>query len=62
MNKKYKMISHKDKPTPEENAFLNACDCLFYGYGRAHWQTCGIIDKQTLDKIWTDAVNSMTEF
>lgn len=36
------------------NAFLNACDCLHYGYGKTYWSDCGI-DEQYRDLVWKQA-------
>lgn len=37
-----------------QNAFLNACDCMHYGYGKTYWQDCGI-DEQYRDLVWQQA-------
>lgn len=44
----------------EKSAFLNACDCLRYGYGKAYWNCCGL-DKKTADLIWKKAKKYMEE-
>lgn len=32
-------------------AHQNACDCLYYGYGRDVWNKCDL-DDETADKVW----------
>lgn len=38
----------------ERNAFENACDCLYYGYGSTSWNDCGI-DPDRRKPIWMAA-------
>lgn len=38
----------------ERNAHENACDCLYYGYGRKHWNSCGLSEKEAA-RIWQEA-------
>lgn len=38
----------------KQNAYMNACDCLFYGYGQEFWNDCGI-DEQDRREVWTQA-------
>ena len=42
----------KDKA--KQNAYINACDYLFYGYGQAFWDDYGInaVDRR---EVWTQA-------
>ena len=42
----------KDKA--KQNAYMNACDCLFYGYGQEFWNDCGI-DYADRREVWTQA-------
>ena len=39
------------KSRKEHNAYLNAIDCLYYGYGRSYWNNCGL-SKEDADRIW----------
>jgi hypothetical protein len=39
------------KSRKEHNAYLNAIDCLYYGYGRSYWNSCGL-SKEDADRIW----------
>lgn len=41
---------------PEKNAaFLNACDCLKFGFGTKHWNTCGL-NKEEAEEVWKAAI------
>lgn len=33
------------------NAFLNACDCLKYGYGKSAWNDCGLEDEEARKRV-----------
>ena len=33
------------------NAFLNACDCLYYGYWRQAWNDCGLEDEEARKRV-----------
>lgn len=46
----------KDKA--KRNAYMNACDCLYYGYGMKFWNDCGI-DKEDRREVWTQAIMDM---
>lgn len=35
----------KARTQQEQNAYENARDCLYYGYGRKHWNSCGLSEK-----------------
>ena len=37
------------------NAFLNACDCLYYGYWRQAWNDCGLEDAEARVRVWEAA-------
>lgn len=43
------------------NALLNAKDCLKYGYGKQHWNTCGISEKLACE-IWRQAIKELERF
>lgn len=45
----------------EKMAFLNACDCLRYGYGRTYWNSCGL-EGADADRIWKKAMDHMSTF
>ena len=38
----------------KQNAYMNACDCLFYGYGQEFWNDCGIDDADRRE-VWAQA-------
>lgn len=38
----------------KQNAYIHACDCIFYGYGQEFWNDCGI-DEQDRKEVWTQA-------
>lgn len=42
----------KDKT--KQNAYMNACDCLYYGYGREFWNDCGIAPEER-NEVWRQA-------
>lgn len=44
----------KARTQQERNAYENACDCLYYGYGRKHWNACGLSEKEAA-QIWQEA-------
>ena len=37
-----------------QNAYINACDCLYYGYGMSYWIDCGI-PKEKRREVWMQA-------
>jgi len=41
-----------------QNAYMNACDCLYYGYGIAYWIACGI-PKEKRQEVWNQAIQDM---
>lgn len=47
------------KTQQEQMAYENACDCLCYGFGRKHWNSCGLSSEDAL-KIWREAFHDMT--
>lgn len=38
----------------KQAAYMNACDCLCYGYGRSAWNACGLEGAQA-DEVWRQA-------
>ena len=42
----------------ERAAYENACACLYYGYGRKHWNYCGLSEDDA-KRIWKEAFNDM---
>lgn len=55
------MYKKRYKDQAKQNAYMNACDCLKYGYSRDFWNSCGI-DKNDEQGIWDKAVKDMTRF
>ena len=49
---------HNHSPA-EAAAFENAIDCMYFGYGRKHWNPAGLSDADA-DKIWKQARELMT--
>ena len=49
-------MKRRFKNKVEQYAFENACDCLYYGFGRKIWNNLGL-DKETSDRIWQLAIN-----
>ena len=44
----------------KQNAYMNACDCLYYGYGRSSWSACGLTGEEA-DAVWNQARRDMAE-
>ena len=38
----------------EQAAYENACNCIYLGYGREHWDSCGLSDEDA-NRIWNEA-------
>lgn len=38
----------------KQAAHENACDCLYYGYGKSVWNSCGL-DAVTASAVWRKA-------
>lgn len=38
----------------KQAAHENACDCLYYGYGKSVWNSCDL-DEETANLIWKTA-------
>ena len=43
----------------EQAAYENACDCIYYGYERGRWNSCGL-STEDADRIWKEAYYDMT--
>lgn len=46
------------KNQAEQYCYMNACDCLYYGYGFNTLNTCGI-EKDKAKQIWKQAKEDM---
>lgn len=44
----------------KQTALENAYDCLWFGYGRKYWNSCGLSSK-TADAIWEEASAEFAE-
>ena len=40
----------------KQNAYMNACDCLYFGYGRNYRNDCGCEDRL---EVWKQAKENM---
>ena len=58
-NEPNKQVIMKKETKQEQAAYENACDCLYYGYGRKHWNSCGLSEDDA-DRIWKDAIAELT--
>ena len=60
MTKRYKEIMRKDakEVSVEELVYLNACECLYYGYKYDALNKL-ILNEQDAKKIWIDALHDM---
>lgn len=45
----------------KQNAYMNACDCLYYGYGRGSWNACGL-SAEDADEVWQQAHRDTERF
>ena len=43
----------------KQNSYENACDCLYFGYNRNFWITCGNHTEKEKNEIWKQAYNDM---
>lgn len=41
-------------------AYMNACDCLKFGYGKEYWNSCGLKGEDA-DNIWRQAKSDMAK-
>ena len=57
-----KIISESISPdaivSTNRAAYENACDCLYYGYGRDKWNSCGL-EGVNADAVWNQAKEDM---
>ena len=44
--------------TQRQNAYMNACDCIYYGYWRTYWNNCGLDNEESV-KVWEQAVKDI---
>ena len=50
----------KKRTKQEQAAYENACVCLYYGFSRKHWNSCGLSEEDAI-RIWKDAFHYMAE-
>lgn len=43
----------------KEAAYENACDCLYYGYGKQYWNNCGLSETDS-NIVWSEARNKLS--
>ena len=48
------MYSERYEDKAMQNAYKNACECLFYGYDKDFWNDCGI-DEAERKEVWRQA-------
>ncbi len=41
------------------NAYQNACDCIYYGYGKSYWNDCGLDNESIANQVWKAAKNDL---
>ena len=46
---KYK---HRYRNRTKQNAYENACDCHYYGFGPGDWNDCGI-PAECREEVWS---------
>ena len=44
----------------KQAAFENAYDCLYYGYGKSYWDSCGLSESDA-KKVWKKAFETICE-
>lgn len=44
----------------KQAAYENACDCLYYGFGKNVWNNCGL-DEQLSKEVWKQAFEDMSD-
>ena len=49
-----RIIKNRYKDRQKQAAYENAYDCLYYGYGKSYWNSCGL-DKQSQNEVWKQA-------
>lgn len=52
------IYKEKYKDNLMQQAYNNACDCLYYGYGKKWWNSCGI-DENAQNEVWSQALIDM---
>ena len=54
-------MTYKNRYTDQakQYAYMNACDCLYYGYGRKYWNDCGL-NTDEANAVWKQAYEDMT--
>lgn len=45
----------------KQNAYMNACDCLYYGYGKSDWNNCGLSDEDAAE-VWKQAHKDLCKY
>lgn len=45
----------------EQAAYENAWECLWAGYGREYWNSCGLTGEKA-DEIWLEAKAEITSY
>lgn len=57
---KGKIIMRTYKDPIKQAAFENAYDCLYYGYGKSYWNSCGLSESDA-KKVWKKAFETICE-
>lgn len=62
MTRRYRQLSQKNHAdlTIKDMVYLNACECIYYGYGYQHLNKCGLSDF-VCKMVWRDAFQDMAE-
>lgn len=52
-------MNYKNRYTDKakQNAYMNACDCLYFGFGKIFWNDYGCND----DSVWDQAMRDMQD-
>ena len=45
----------------KQNSYMNACDCLFYGYGYSYFIPCGNYSEEVKKSVWNRAKEDMSQ-
>lgn len=53
-NKRYEELN-------KQNTYMNACDCLYYGYGIKYLIPCGNYTEEEKISIWNQAIKDMSK-
>ena len=54
------MVKIRYQNGQKQAAYLNACDCLRYGYNRSCWNSCGLTGEDA-NQIWVCAFRDVAE-